>query len=94
MLTKFYMKYFCLRLLCAICLHGYRCFKRIDYVCFAVHSVPQLLYVNIVQPHATVSTESCIFVRHPNVREVNYELHPTVQFFQSYPEMARCVYEF
>ena len=88
MLTKFDMRDFCLRLLCALCSHRYRCTKMPvyvkPYVCFAVNSVPQLLQVNIVHYHAAVSTDRLIFCWHANVRHhdvsaVNYKLHPTVQ---------------
>lgn len=37
-------------------------FSRTDYMCFAVHSVPQMLHVKIAYHHAAVSKEYCIFV--------------------------------
>jgi hypothetical protein len=103
MLTEFDMGDFCLRLLYALYSRRYRCIKIPvyvkPYVCFAVHSVRQLLQVNITHHHAaSVSTERFIFcwhatVRHHDVSAVNYKLHPTVQFFQSCSELAWSPYE-
>ena len=101
MLTKFDMRDFCVRLLFAVCSHRYRRIKRPIYVqpfvCFAVHSVSQLLQVNIVHHHATVSTDRFVFcwhatVRHHDVSAVNYKLHPTVRILQSFSAMAWSAY--
>ena len=65
MLTKFGMRDICLRLLCAFCIHRYGHIKRSVYlelyVCFTVHSVPQMLLVNIVYQLVILPTDHFIF---------------------------------